>query len=236
MPSVTTVLSILDKPQLQRWRDRQITDTCYANPSIQKGKYKWTPDAYYAEMTEQAFQVVGDAASLGTEIHASLEAHFGGEPFDFSKEVELPSGENVPLINYCNWVTEWVADNEVTINDCEVRLVNKEYGYAGLTDAVITKGDTKGILDFKTRKSKEGEKMKPWDNEPTQIAAYHIAKYGSIDESSIGVNVFISTTEPGRIEATWYDAETLKTHWEKFTLCLSLWKILKKYDPTKEKQ
>jgi hypothetical protein len=49
MPSVTTVLDILGKPELDRWKHNQITNACYSNPSIQQGQYKWTPEGYAAE-------------------------------------------------------------------------------------------------------------------------------------------------------------------------------------------
>jgi hypothetical protein len=233
-PSVTTVLSdVLAKGSLERWKFRQLTDACYANPSIQKGQYKWTPEAYASEMVKEAFDKVEKAADLGTDIHAAIEAHFEGHDFDFSKTVDLPSGESVELVKYCEWVSDWVVQKDVQILDCELRLVNKEYGYAGLTDATINHAGNHGILDFKTRRTKEGEKIKPYDEHPCQIAAYHIAKYGSIDENSIGCNLYISTTEPGRVEAVWYDAEQLSVEWEKFKHTLAIWKILKKYDPTK---
>lgn len=235
-PSVTTVLSdVLAKPSLDRWKFRQITDACYANPSIQGGQYISTPDAYASDMIEKAFDQVDKAADIGTEIHSAIEAHFENQPFDFSKEVELPSGENIPLSNYCMWVSDWVAQKDVQINDCELRLVNKEYGYAGLTDATISHAGNHGILDFKSRRTKEGEKIKPYDEHPCQIAAYHMAKYGSIDDNSIGCNLYISTTEPGRIEAVWYDAETLQIEWEKFQHTLAIWKILKNYQPGTKK-
>jgi hypothetical protein len=215
---------------LERWKFRQLTDACYANPSIQKGQYKWTPEGYNTDMIEKAFEQVDNAADAGTLIHEAIENHFtGADPdYDYSKKVEV-NDTDAPLSGYVQQVSDWVLSNDVVVNDCEVRLVNKEYGYAGLTDATINRNGKQGIMDFKTRRTKEGQKVTPYDEHPTQIAAYHMAKYGAIDKDAIGCNLYISTTEIGRIEAIWYNAEDLQLHWEKFKLTLSLWQIIKKY-------
>jgi hypothetical protein len=46
-----------------------------------------------------------------------------------------------------------------------------------------------------------------------------------------GCNVFISSTEPGRVEAHWYESEELEHAWEDLVkACLALWKQSKKYE------
>jgi hypothetical protein len=227
-PSVTTVLDILAKPSLDRWKHNQIANACYANPSIQQGQYKWTPEGYASEMVEKAFEQVDDAADLGTLIHEAIEMHFEGKEYDFSQEVEI-GGKTTSLADIVQRVELWTAEHDVMVADCELRLVNKKEGYAGLTDAVITRNGKMGILDFKTRKTKAGEKCKPYDSEPTQIAAYHMARYGEIGDNAVGANLYISTTELGRVEACWYSADDLRLHWEKFRLTLRLWEIIKNY-------
>jgi len=229
-PSVTTVLDILAKPALDKWKARQITDACFNEPL---GNAQRTADEFNKDMVEKAFTQVDDAADLGTEIHAAIESYFTNTHYDFSKKLNFPGGEEVEAVDICRDVGKWIVDHNVTIQDCELRLVNKELGYAGLTDATITQDGKQGIMDFKTRKTKEFNKVSAYDNEPTQIAAYHMAKYGKIDKDSIGCNLYISTTEIGRIEVVWYDADELAHHWEKFQLCLGLWQNMKRYYPQK---
>jgi hypothetical protein len=233
MPSVTTVLDILGKPELDFWKHNQITNACYSNPSIQQGQYKWTPEGYAAEMQKLAFETVKDAADLGTLIHDALEKHFKIEKQDTTREVQI-GDDSVKLYDILDDVEEWMDEHDVVVREAELRLVSPDYGYAGLTDAVIVRGDARGILDFKTRRF-DDTKIKPYSEHPTQIAAYHMAKYGEILDTDIGCNLYISTTKAGLLHAVWYSAEELRLHWEKFKHCLGLWKILKNYDPTKKK-
>jgi hypothetical protein len=64
-----------------------------------------------------------------------------------------------------------------------------------------------------------------------QIAAYVEAYWGGIGSCAVGHNVFISTTEPGRVEVVTYDAIRLRKEWEAFKHCLALWKWRHSYDP-----
>jgi hypothetical protein len=225
MPSVTTVLRILAKPALDKWKFRQITDVAYKSPADPKE----FPDTFNERIVEAAFEQVDNAADTGTLIHAGIEAHYKEQEFDYTQEIELPE-TMATVADYVQMTSDWVMSNDVVIEDCEVRLVNKELGYAGLTDAVINRNGKHGILDFKTRKTSPKYKVTPYDEQPTQIAAYHMAKFGEITDDAVGCNLYLSTTELGRVEACWYDAETLRMEFEKFKHILSAWKLIKQYD------
>jgi hypothetical protein len=112
----------------------------------------------------------------------------------------------------------------------ELRLVNHAIGYAGTTDAVMIRDGQQGILDFKSRKTKAGVKCEPWETEPMQIAAYGVAKFGSVP--LCGANVYISTTEPGRVEIVAYDHNQMSNAWYAFQSVVFLWQYLKKYKPS----
>ena len=64
-----------------------------------------------------------------------------------------------------------------------------------------------------------------------QIAAYCMAKFNSIQYGACGANVYISTTEPGRVEIVTYDDITLDKAWGAFRSALHLWQYLKNYRP-----
>ena len=74
-PSVTTVLGVLDKPQLTDWKLSQVSNWCHGNPPQDNEGV----DSYARRATEGAFAQVTEAADLGTAIHSALEAHFKGE-------------------------------------------------------------------------------------------------------------------------------------------------------------
>ena len=111
----------------------------------------------------------------------------------------------------------------------ELRLVNAAGGYAGTTDAVMVRDGQQGILDFKSRKTKVGVKCEPWDTEPMQIAAYGVAKFLSVP--TCGANVYISTTEPGRVDVVHYNHAELYAAWHAFRNMIELWQYLKQYRP-----
>jgi len=215
-PSVTTVLSVLAKPQLVDWQLGQVAGKAYTNPP-QDGE---SQEDYARRIISASQEQVGEAADLGTQIHAALEAHFKGEA--------VPDGYDA----YVYPVSCLIEKEGITFREHELRLVNTNDGYAGTTDAVFTDSiGFNGILDFKSRKTKPGQPCTPWETEPMQIAAYCVAKFGSIKYNTTGANVYISTTEPGRVEIVTYSATQLEESWSAFQAALKLWQYLKGYRP-----
>jgi hypothetical protein len=215
-PSVTTVLGVLDKPQLMDWKLAQVSNWCHGNPPQDNEGV----DSYARRATDGAFRQVSDAADLGTAIHAALESHFKGDP--------VPEGYDA----YVYPVSCLIEKEGIKFREHELRLVNVRDGYAGTTDAVFTDSiGFNGILDFKSRKTKPGQPCTPWETEPMQIAAYCVAKFGRIHHNTTGANVYISTTEKGRVEIVNYSATQLEEAWDAFQAALKLWQYLKGYKP-----
>lgn len=223
-PSVTTVLSILDKPQLTDWKFRQITRASFNAHAANAPLADY--ESYHSAIIDSAFQQVEDAADLGTAIHKALECHFRGESYSPALSV------------YVDAVDAWLSENRVEILESELRLTSVSHGFAGTTDAVFQierpeyAPSSYGILDFKSRKTVPGKPVTPYDTQPMQIAAYDIARFGDRPTSDrIGCNLFISTTEPGRVEACWYDHLQLLKEWEALAHAMALWRHFKDYDP-----
>jgi len=222
-PSVTTVLSVLAKPQLVDWQLGQVAGKAYTNPP-QDGE---SQEDYARRIISASQEQVGEAADLGTQIHAAIEAHFKGEPV--AEEMQV----------YVRPTVTALENAGIKLLEHELRLVNTDLGYAGTTDAVMQNDwGNVGILDFKSRKTKPGQKCEPWETEPMQIAAYSAAKFGFIGDlhsnhlkEAFGANVYISTTEPGRVEIVQYFDPQLQQAWKAFTSALHLWQYLKAYKP-----
>jgi len=212
-PSVTTILSVMAKPQLDDWKLQQVAERAYANPPQDNEE----AGAYARRTIDGAFEQVSDAADLGTAIHAAIEAHFKGQIVPEAMQV------------YVDPVVTALAIAGIQIMEHELRLVNGAAGYAGTTDAVMVLDGQQGILDFKSRKTKAGQKCEPWDTEPMQIAAYGVAKFDHVP--LCGANVYISTTEPGRVEIVTYDQKEMQNAWWAFSNACSLWQYLKGYRP-----
>lgn len=209
-PSVTTVMKVMAAPELDRWKQNQVL---IASQRTVRNLDE-LDESYFARVIEDAFSQVQDAADLGTDIHAALEHHFQGQPYDPAMEV------------YVAPVKEWVAKNNIRFLKHELRLVNPIIGYAGTTDALIEKDGVLHILDYKSRKTKPEYKITPWSKEPMQIAAY-----AAVAEARRGVNLYISTTEPGRIGEAWYEESQIDKEFEAFKCVCKLWQHMNNYTP-----
>jgi len=219
LPSSTTILGCLPKPQLDDWKFRQVTEWCSWNP-MKPGE---AMEDFHRRVMDGAFQQVGDAADLGTAIHKALECHFQGQGFDLAMQP------------YVDATDAWIDAQGLAFEGHELRLVSTKYGFAGTTDAIVSRDGCAGILDFKTRKTKAGRPAEPWFGQKEQIASYVQAQFSGISDENFGVNVFISTTEPGRVEAAFYDADDLRQGWDTFQHAFAIWKAMNQYDPAATK-
>jgi len=216
LPSVTNVLGILSKPQLERWKMRQVALATLRVPQ----KSAEEPPEYFAErVIDEAFQQVEDAADLGTRIHAALEHGLAGEPF--ADELSV----------YVDPVFRWKAEKRIEFTERELVVVNADTGFAGKCDVFFAYGKGgKGILDFKTKKTEPGKMPDAYPEQGMQLAAYAATHYG-VDAlpDVLAANVVISTTEPGRIEIVKH--ENLVPLYECFVHACDVWRFLKGYDP-----
>jgi hypothetical protein len=214
-PSVTNVLGVVAKPGLDKWKLQQVALAAFRFPPDGKE----SPEYFTDRIIESAFDQVAEAADLGSQIHDALEKILEGMPVE---EEMLP---------YVQPTIEWKRQKGITFEHREIALVNQTHGYAGRCD-VIGKGK-KGqplILDYKTRKTKPGEPCTPYDGQGAQLAAYAAAYWGTAMLPEVhAANVFISTTEPGRVEVCPH--KNLVAEWEFFDACCAIWRHVKGYDP-----
>ena len=216
LPSVTSVIGILAKPALETWKMNQVALATLRTPKDAAE----TPDYWCRRVRDAAFEQVEDAADTGTKVHAALEAAVAGEPWD-----EEAWGV------YVRPVLDYIAREGLAVTGREKRIVNADHGFAGTADLLFTHGlDQPGILDYKTKKTKPGEKVAAYDEHRLQLAAYAATEYGDAYIGRVrAVNVFVSTTEPGRVEFVTHG--DLTRDWQAFKLLDSLWRYAKGYDP-----
>jgi len=214
-PSVTSILGVLAKPGLEKWKLNQVALASLKTPK----QAEESQDYWCNRVRSVAFEQVEQAADLGTMIHGALEAAMNGESFD------------PELRPYVEPVLKWKAETGIEIIDREIRLVNHAEGFAGTADVLFRYGQQGiGILDYKTRKTKPGEAVVAYDNQAMQLAAYAATYWGPENISRVlAANVFISTTEPGRMEVVKH--ESLLRDWQAFRLVASLWRYQRNYDP-----
>ena len=220
IPSGTTITSIMAKPSLERWKLTQVGLTAYES----KPGGDESAEYYAKRIVSQSMESTDEAANFGTEVHDAIEKWFTSK--------EQPPEE---LETYVRPVISWFAEKGLKFVEAERRVVNLKEGYAGMTDLVARgKNGQAAIIDWKTRKTWPGKKVKPYDWQPEQIAAYAAAYWGeaAVEEGIVyGANVYISSTEPGRLEVSSYTPEQIRASYEVFRTVCALWRWMKKYDP-----
>ena len=218
-PSVTTLLGLFAKPGLDRWKQNQLILIAFSNPP----KAGETIEQYTDRCLLLHEKPVVEAADFGTKIHDAIECYW--------------KGEHIPdeLLEYIQPALDWKQANHLTFIEFEKMLVNTNHGFAGTVDIVGKGSDNQMfIVDWKTRKTKEGQKVTAYDFQIHQIAAYAATYWGEenvLNHRVHGANAFISSTEKGRFEVIRYSPEDLAKAWVDFTALCQLWRSLKNYDP-----
>lgn len=222
-PSVSTVIhDTLANGQLIEYAKRQVAESAWlwigeALTSLDE-KQEWIDTVLEASEADK-----DEAADLGTAIHASIESFIAGARFQPEHEVHIES------------VKRFMAENHVEVLKAEHAFSDKDYGYGGTIDLACKVNGLCCIVDWKSRRTKpEDKKLKPYESHPLQIAAYAQAYFGLLSgDEPIGCNVYLSTTEPGRMDVCWYSAEELRNEFTKFSHLLSYWQMAREYYPHK---
>jgi hypothetical protein len=217
-PSVTGICSVIDRPGLADWRVRQCVDA-----AVRMDLDDPVSDKMYRAVKAQAFSQVDVAANLGSKIHDAIEV--------FVRSGDLPKDEDA-LQLYVRPVARWLSELQgLEVEDVEKVVVNHDLCVAGRADLLGTFNGRGVVIDWKTRKTKEGEKVRSYAGQDMQLAAYGATEFGADRiEDMLLANVVISTTEPGRIEVLKH--ATPAASWLAFRAATCLWKHLKNYAPT----
>lgn len=227
LPSVSAYTKVLAAPGLERWKMGKVAEACFASPP-HPGE---DMDDYVRNMLEKSREDGMGAADLGTMIHAAIECLLNGDLYD-NEVIEHTSGKICMLSDMVDPAFAKVKELGLTIQSAERVLVNRAEGYAGTTDVVHCSPDNRGILDWKSKRTKEGEPIYPSETHPMQIAAYFVAAFNDPEFNNCNcMNVYISTTEPGRVDVVRYDRDTLVEAYKDFLCLTRLWRSQNKYDP-----
>jgi len=126
VPSVTTILGILNKPALLKW-------------------------AWQCGLDGQDYMAVRDnAADIGTLAHGMIQAHLKHETFDTSEysASDIGKAENC-LIKY--W--DWEKEHDIKPVLVEEQLVSVVYGFGGTIDCLAELNNELILIDHKTGKA-----------------------------------------------------------------------------------
>lgn len=211
LPSVTTVLNILDKPGLNNWLQDRVLESALTLPRRKEESDK----SYMLRIKQDSKEISTLARDEGTRIHNALESGFNGQKYD-SRYSRVVDRTMQATYKYFNQYSGWMAEQSFA----------HKLGYAGKVDlrnfAKIPQSCV--VVDFKTK-----EELKPkmaFDEQCMQLVAY---AHGLNMPNARLVNIFVN-----------YDGETVFHEWDElekercwnmFKACLELWKLQKRYNP-----
>ena len=213
-PSVTTILAAAgpQKTGLINWQVEQAMSSSLTLPHIDGESL--------AEFARRAVldsrKEVEAAALRGTHVHSLAEIIINGEePGELVKGFE----------SHFESLKEWHKD-VTKVHASESVMVNEAEGYAGRVDLICDINGEIEVVDFKTRKFKNG-KAAGYETDLLQLSAY---AYAFTDEHMACRNVLIDPVT-GQLSEVRYTAEQVAQAFEAFTSICKVWRWLKKYDP-----
>lgn len=213
LPSVTTILRVLDKPALTAWKVEQAVLSVLTTPQLPQERIDEFIHRVLSVEKEQDAERY-KAAQLGTDIHDGLASYFSGNglaPYSNRLAYIAPVIEAIEASGAVVW--------------CERVLIGS--GYAGKSDLGMQRTTGCGdiyvdtIVDFKSCKNIPKE---CYPEHKMQLAAY--AKCCGADK---GFNIYISTTEPGKIAVL--ENDDMEGSYKSFMNLLSIWQWLNSYVP-----
>lgn len=221
VPSVTNILTVINKPGLEAWKQEQAILAALTLPRLPDESLDAFVDRVLKDMDAQSEK----ARSFGTEIHAAIEGYFQHETCP----------ENI--WPYLQSFFEWANDQITKVIGSEVVCGCEECGYAGRLDLVcVLKDFGFSVIDAKTqniRRDKKGIKQPVFyaDTFPRQLAAYaHTFCLHSTGKAIPSmVSVVIDSSEPGPVYVKKWD--DYQHHLNMFHHCLELWSDDRGYKP-----
>lgn len=183
VPSVTTILGVVNKPGLPKWSARTVAEHVADHPDAVDALRPLGRDAVVNALKEVPWKQRDDAAHRGTTLHDIAERLVLGEEIDVDENL-------VPVVeSTLDFLDAWDVRPVLT----EHIVASREHWYAGKFDLVA---DTKGgraILDYKSGKA-------IYASAAFQLAAYAGAEFYVADseehpmvdlgiERSLGVHI-----------------------------------------------
>ena len=156
VPSVTTILGVVNKPALPRWAAKMTAE--YAVSS--KNSWANLDDRAAVELLKGSpWRSMNDAAEKGTSIHAIAEKLLRGEQIDFIQ----PGTEHA-----CQSVAEFIQALQPKPVAIEATVWSHKHKYAGTLDLIATIDNELWLIDWKSSKG-------VYADFALQLAAYAMA-------------------------------------------------------------
>lgn len=195
VPSVTQILSVINKPALINWA---------ANMAVESIQSEIKPGVAYGEMQLVNIFEAGrkahnkrktDAANIGTFVHEWVAKYIKGQ------KPEMPFDENLKVA--VGKFLDWQKQYDVKFILAEEPIFSQEYQFAGTLDW-IAKIDGKLVLgDLKTSSG-------IYDEYWLQVAAYQLAREEEFPTEKYDYRGIIRIGKDGSFE--WQTSENYQNH------------------------
>lgn len=212
VPSVTTVLGVVAKPQLEKWKRDQVLMAALTLPR-QQGE----TEADFLRRVETDSQAQAkEAAEEGNRIHDAIEQYFKEGYPATGPYIAHVRATRAELSRLFPDVSDWVSEKSFAAAD----------GYGGKVD--LHSPSTGIVVDFKGKDGDFTDGKKLAYDQHWQLAAY---QRGLILPGNVCANLFVSRTHPGKVASHVWSVAEIAEGWDVFAAALKLWKALKKFDP-----
>lgn len=211
-PSVTSILGIMDKPQLTNWKIEQAIMSSLTLPKEENE----TLEEYAKRIVKDSRESTKKAAEHGSRMHECMEDILLGRAVSTDET----------LVPYIKTFTEWAEKNVEKTYWCEKALVGA--GYAGRCDAYVKlKGVGDSIIDLKNRKV--NPRYEPFfETDIAQLWAYRSA---SENPKCACVSVVLASNDANKITSKVWDEDELYQAGIAFCAMQKVWAWVKNYTP-----
>lgn len=210
VPSVTTVLKVIDKPQLTAWCVDQGILAALTLPRIE-GE---SEAAFLSRVREDGKAQARGAAEEGSRIHDAIECYFKGRDVPAPYRLHV-AGVIAELARLFPAVTDWRAEDAFA----------HPLGFGGKVD--LHSPSTGIVVDFKGKDGDFSDGRRLEYDQHWQLAAYQV---GLRLPRAVCANVFFSRTHPGCTESHLWKSADIDAGWQVFEAALRLWKACKQFD------
>jgi len=213
LPSVTNILSVLDKPALPRWA---AIETAKEAAKLKASLPDMDDEEIVASLKSAPWRKADKAADRGTTIHEWLEKAMLGEP------VPDLDGE---ALEYEQAAHGWLDAYKPEPVRLECTMF--DHSYAGTADGIVKLNGQNWLIDFKTSKGL-------YESAALQLAALYACRIvaneeGWEDTPQIDRVAAVRIGTDGAFEML--EVEYLDEHVKAFRACLKVWEWQKSVKP-----
>lgn len=209
VPSVTTLLNVTNKPQLNIWLQKQAIMAALTLPRADGEQEKEWLDRVLDDSKAEGRA----AADMGTEIHEAVQGFYEGR-----KASKYPHHVTACV----NTLRDRYGDQDWI---CE-RSFSHELGFGGKCDLHTFADEQAIVVDIKTKDFSDLSKIEVYDENLMQLAAYRV---GLGIPKARCANLIASRTHADLAYLKEWTEEELQKGWGMFCALLKFWQIKNNY-------